>query len=500
MRMVIKSSPKILVVVMSLMAQNVFAQDDKNSSLQSLPSTAAQWQTTAKQDIEAAYQQSVANHPGMFDSHNPDFPTLLESAKREGLALASQINNAQGYAAAIARFNMVLQDGHAGAVALLPKELKQPRRWPGFSAVWRGDGLKVYYSEHAKVSKGDKIIRCNNTPIEPLMRKTIFTFHGQVEQPGHWWHHGRRLLVDDGNPFLPKLKTCDFAKANGSTYSVQLKWTERPESVKQHLVNAYNGDELAIGLHWPTEGIAWIAMPTFSPNEQQKADYQQLFVDLAKQRAQLLTAKAVILDLRHNQGGSSYWSLKVAEQLWGQQVVTYRKEQASEKTQVWWRASKDNTEYVESLKVILKDQPEMYEMVKEVSAGMQLSLDEGAPFYVEKNQPSEHSAGEVTGSDFQNKAMVIVPGQCGSACLDAVDTFKLFANTVLFGAPSSSDSTYMEVRLVDTPSGLSKVIIPNKVYVDRPRANGFYYQPDIPYYGLEWATEALLKQLKSTLE
>ena len=58
----------------------------------------------------------------------------------------------------------------------------------------------------------------------------------------------------------------------------------------------------------------------------------------------------------------------------------------------------------------------------------------------------------------------------------------------------------MEVRLVDTPSGLSKVIIPNKVYVDRPRANGFYYQPDIPYYGLEWATEALLKQLKSTLE
>ena len=63
MRMVIKSSPKILVVVMSLMAQNVFAQDDKNSSLQSLPSTAAQWQTTAKQDIEAAYQAISCQSP-----------------------------------------------------------------------------------------------------------------------------------------------------------------------------------------------------------------------------------------------------------------------------------------------------------------------------------------------------------------------------------------------------------------------------------------------------
>ncbi|MGO2131045.1 MAG: S41 family peptidase, partial [Pseudoalteromonas prydzensis] len=430
MRKLTKSSPRKFVVMMSLMTISVYAQADKASDVQSLPSSIAQWQTTAKQDIEAAYQQSVANHPGIYDSHNPGFPKLLESAKRQSLALAQQVNNAQGYAAAIARFNTALQDGHAGVVAVLPDELRLPRHWPGFSVVWRGDGLKVYYSEHSQIAKGDKVIRCNNTPIEPLMRKTIFTFHGQVEQPGHWWEQGWRLLVDDGNPFLPKLKTCDFVKANGSTYSVQLQWTERPESVKQHLVNAYNGDKLAIGLHWPTEGIAWIAMPTFSPNEQQKADYQQLFVDLSKQRAQLLTAKAVILDLRHNQGGSTFWSLKVAEQLWGQQLVTYRKEQASEKTQVWWRASKDNTEYVESLKVILKDQPEMYEMVKKVSAGMQLSLDEGAPFYVEKNQPSEQSTGEVTGSDFQNKAMVIVPGQCGSACLDAVDTFKLFANTV----------------------------------------------------------------------
>ncbi|MGO2012316.1 MAG: S41 family peptidase [Pseudoalteromonas sp.] len=500
MTKVIKSAPKILVVVMSLMAQNVFAQDDKNSALQSLPSTAAQWQATAKQDIEAAYQQSVANHPGMYDSYNPDFPKLLESAKHQGLALAKQVINAQGYAAAIARFNTVLQDGHAGAVAVLPKELKQPRRWPGFSAVWRGDGLKVYYSEHSQIAKGDKIIRCNNMPIVPLMRKSIFSFHGQVGQPGHWWHNGRRLLIDDGNPFLPKLKTCDFSKTNGSTYSVQLQWTERPESVKQHLVNAYNGDELPIGLHWPSKDIAWIAMPTFSPNEQQKSDYQQLFIDLAKQRPRLLTAKAVILDLRHNQGGSSFWSLKIAEQLWGQQIVNYRREKANAKTQVWWRASKDNTEYVESLMAILKDQPEMYKMVKEVSAGMQLSLNEDAPFYVEHNQPLEQSLAKVTSSDFQNKAMVIVPGQCGSACLDAVDTFKLFSNTVLFGAPSSSDSTYMEVRLVDTPSGLSKVIIPNKVYVDRPRDKGFYYQPDIPYYGLEWTTEALLKQLKSTLE
>ena len=498
MRHIIKSYAKVFVIGTPLLTANVYAQDNV-SSLENLPTTAAQWQVTAERDVEAAYQQSVENHPGMFDSQNPDFPKLLESAKRQGLALAKQVTNAQGYAAAIARFSTVLQDGHAGAVAILPEQLKQPRRWPGFSAVWRGDGLKVYYSEHSQITKGDKVIRCNNTPIEPLMRQTLFTFHGQVEQPGHWWNQGRRLLIDDGNPFLPQLKSCDFAKANGSTYSVKLQWVERPKSVRQHLMNAYNGDELAVGLHWPTKDIAWVAMPTFAPNEQQKADYKQLFADLATQRAQLLTAKAVILDLRHNQGGSSYWNVKVAEQLWGQQIVSYRKEQASAKTQVWWRASKDNTQHVEVLKVVLKDQPEMYEMVKEVSAGMQVSLDKGMPFYVEQNLPAEQSAGEVTDSDFKNKAMVIVPGQCASACLDAIDTFKLFSNTVLFGAPSSADSMYMDVRLVDTPSGLSKVIIPNKVYVDRPRGEGYFYQPDIPYYGLEWTTDALLEQIINIL-
>ncbi|NMM39853.1 S41 family peptidase [Pseudoalteromonas arctica] len=500
MTKVIKSAPKILVVVMSLLAAHVYAQGDEASSMAHFPLTASQWQAVTEQDIQYAYAQTVANHPGMFDKLNLDFPELLDSAKYQALELAKQVTTPQAYAAAIARFNTVLQDGHAGAVAVLSKELKQPRRWPGFSAVWRGDGLKVYYSEHSQITKGDKVIRCNNTPIEPLMRKTIFSFHGQVEQPGHWWNQGRRLLIDDGNPFLPKIKSCDFVNVNGATYSVQLTWSVRPQNVRQHLANAFNGDELPIGLHWANKDIAWIAMPTFSPNEQQQADYRKLFADLAKQRVQLLTAKAVILDLRHNQGGSSFWSLKVAEQLWGQQIVSYRREKANAKTQVWWRASKENTEYVESLKAVLKDQPEMYEMVKEVSAGMQLSLNKGDAFYVEHNQPPEQSLVEVTSSDFQNKAIVIVPGQCGSACLDAVDTFKLFSNTALFGAPSSSDSTYMEVRLIDTPSGLSKVIIPNKVYVDRPREKGFYYQPDIPYYGLEWTTKALLKQVNSLLE
>ncbi len=90
---------------------------------------------------------------------------------------------------------------------------------------------------------------------------------------------------------------------------------------------------------------------------------------------------------------------------------------------------------------------------------------------------------------------MIVPGQCASACLDALDSFKLFANTQLVGAPSSTDSTYMEVRLETLPSGFAKVILPIKVYVNRPRKKGFYYQPDIKFNELEWTTQALVKMI-----
>lgn len=483
-----------LLGLLTIISFNSFSQND-DFVKPNFPRTATQWQALTAHDIEYAYAQTAANHPGMYDSDNPNFPTLLEDAKQHALTLAQQVTTPQGYEAAIARFNTILQDGHAGAVAVLPDEFKLPRRWPEFSAVWRGDSLRVYYSEHHKVNKGDTIIRCNNTDIKTLMRETLFNFHGEVDQPGHWWNQGWRLLSDDGNPFLPKLKNCDFVNANGATYSVILKWSVRPKSVSKQLKYAYNGDELPIGLGWPSKNIAWVAMPTFSPNELQIADYQTLLDDLTKQRGKLLNAKTVVLDLRHNQGGSSFWSLKVAEQLWGEHIVNQKRAQYGRNTQVWWRASEENTNYVESLKVLLKEQPQMYDMVDKVSAGMKESLEKEAIFYVEEKAASTQAA-VVAQSDFNNNVIVIVPGQCASACLDAIDTFKLFSNTMLLGAPSSADSTYMEVRLVDTPSGLTKVIIPNKVYVDRPRGKGAYYKPDIPFNELEWTTQALLARIK----
>jgi hypothetical protein len=57
----------------------------------------------------------------------------------------------------------------------------------------------------------------------------------------------------------------------------------------------------------------------------------------------------------------------------------------------------------------------------------------------------------------------------------------------------------MEVRSQPLASGLAEVIIPNKVYVKRPRANGQTYLPAIYLRELSWSTANFLKLVEADL-
>ncbi|RVT46014.1 peptidase [Rheinheimera sediminis] len=471
-----------------------------------VPASAQEWAELTRQDIEAAYQITAENHPGMADRQNPDFRQQLLQAKTNALLLSTQVTDAYGYEAAIDRFSTSLQDGHAGAYATLPDSVPAIRRWPGFNTVWRGDALWVYYSEQTGVTAGMQVLSCEGKPVESLIKDRVFAFAGQAGQPGHWWSYGGRLLLDDGNPFNPPLKQCQLVKSGAEAVDITLNWVERPATAMQHVEAAYNGDKLAIGLTW-LQDIAWIAMPTFSPDADEIKLYESLFSSLEQQRSLLLQAKAIVLDLRHNQGGSSYWSVQVASALWGKKRVESLGNALFRNTEVWWFASRGNTAYVKSLYDVLKAQGQttMLPWIQAVGQGMQKSLETGNAFYVEGNDTEADVASVLPDPTAELPPLhapvyVIMPGQCASACLDAVDVFSLFENTKLAGAPSSADSTYMDVRFEPLPSGLGKVIIPNKVYVNRPRANGQYYTPALTHNELDWSTQALLQKVLSDIK
>jgi len=174
------------------------AQPEKNSLLPALPvipTSAKAWSQAAKADIEAAFQETMENHPGVYDVNNPRFTSRLKLARKQGLSLAQQVTNAAGFAAAIDAFSVALHDGHAGAFSTLDEKILPATRWPGFVAIWRGESLYVYASESGEPQAGAKVIACDGVPIRDLILKNVLAFQGRADEPGHWWVRARKVFM-----------------------------------------------------------------------------------------------------------------------------------------------------------------------------------------------------------------------------------------------------------------------------------------------------------------
>nr|WP_314860033.1 S41 family peptidase [uncultured Undibacterium sp.] len=480
-----------------------------NQSNRSLPNTPAAWSAAALNDIKIAYQETYDNHPGVYDTQNPSFLKNLQHAKQRGLALAATVTNAAGYKAAIERFNVSLQDGHAGAYTNLTEKDLPPMRWPGFITVWRGDSLYVYASEGGGPEAGAKVLGCDGIKTRDLVLKNLFSFRGIASEPGSWWVLPRAIFYDVGNPFIELPKRCQFAY-EGKTFSKTLQWQLANENFNKWRNESYNGDELPVGMTEPRPGLIWVAMPSFQPNEKERDAYRQLTAEIKAQRQRYLDSEAIVIDLRHNQGGSSAWSKQFAQSLWGTERVNRRLQAFAQKQEIWWRSSKANTDYLADLVETLKQEKQMgaVAVFAKVQVGMQQALARGDTYYVnpkvavEETTLTQEDAKRDLDSDppaFTKPVYVIVPGQCASACLDALDVFTQFENTKLIGAPSSADSTYMEVRQKKLPSGLATVIIPNKMYVNRPRGAGVFYTPAIAVTEIDWSSATFLKVVERDL-
>jgi hypothetical protein len=470
------------------------------------PATAAEWRRAALTDIDAAYQLTLENHPGVYDSNNPDFKGNLASARRDALALAGRVTDAHGYSAALQRFDAGFHDGHAGVQAQLDAHLRQRPRWPGFVTAWRRDALYVVGSAAGGPAAGARVNSCDGKPVNDLIASNVFAFQGKIEEPGAWWTLARELFVDFHNPFIKLPRVCQFT-VDGATFSAALHWQASTDQSDNWRWDTYNGDDLPVGLSQPASALYWMAMPTFMPDEAQRDAYRAASAELLAHRQRYLDARAIVIDLRQNQGGSSDWSLSFARALWGQQRVDRRMDAWSKNETVWWRASDGNIAHMRMLRAKLLQQRQLESAADKVGRlnGMVAARARGDKFYVAGDALPAAAQADAVDDDsgapaaLQKPVYVIVPGQCASACLDALDVFTRFPNTRLIGAPSSSDSDYMEVRHEVLPSGLAQVTIPVKMYVGRARANGQFYTPSVYVTTLGWSTADFVAAIEKDL-
>jgi hypothetical protein len=466
-----------------------------------LPSSPAEWRAAAVRDIEAGYRVTLAEHAGAHDPHNPAFLANLEAARAHANALAARVADGAGYTAAVLAFSSRIQDGHAGLYPTFDMDDVKPPQWPGFMAAWRGD-LFVHAAEEGSARAGERIVSCDGKDARALMEQNLFPWFGRIREEGQWWSQVRNLFFDFGNPFVQRPQRCVF-ELDGRRTERTLAWRAVPESARTWGRDSMYGDTLPVGLTEPRKNLFWVAMPTFQPSDQERAAYQAIYQQVRSQRARFLGADAIVVDLRRNQGGSSWWSRDFAAALWGEARLKERDAASKAKVEIWYRAAPGNIAFFRQMKEdeAAAGRPESAEWWAKREAGMLAAQAAGRPYFVAKDKDKEDgkAAAAPAPAPFTRPVYVIVPGNCASACLDAIDYFKLFPNTKLVGAPSSADSTYMEVRQEVLPGGLGRVIVPTKLWVNRPRGNGEFYRPDIPVTAVRWSTAGFLDVIERDL-
>jgi hypothetical protein len=165
-------------------------------------------------------------------------------------------------------------------------------------------------------------------------------------------------LIDDGNPFVTLPKNCLFKRGSQSARR-QLKWSPIPEYYGAWRNGSINGDLLPIGMIERAPGIGWIAMPDFQPDDEGVAAYKKLYSDIESTLPKLRQSRAIVLDLRYNEGGSSNWSKMLAERIWGKARVARARKAYFAKTQTWWRPTEGNLGEVKQFVTLLETQGDL---------------------------------------------------------------------------------------------------------------------------------------------
>lgn len=457
------------------------------------------WSDAAKQDVEAGYRLFRDSHPGWYDPDNREFRAQLERARKLGLRAASAARDEAGYEDALGAFSATISDGHARLVGT-DSASDVAARWPGFTVAWRGERLLVAETgPDSPVPTGAEVTQCDGKPIRAFIAARLASRGMRPAEPGQWWSKSPRALVDSSDASGRPPSTCQFRiSSETAPRTLSLHWSRAPSDLSNLLKRASDGERTAIGLSQPRPGLFLIGLPDFDPDEAGRAAYRRLFAELKERQPDLHRARAVVIDLRYNDGGSGEWPLEIARALWGTSPVDAAMAVWHKPVQIWWRASAGNTAYVKQLQMRLREegQREPADQLGKVVRVMDAALKSRRPFAVEpRDKPLADTS--VARSDFTTPVYVITPGRCASACLDAVDTFKRFPNTRLIGAPTSADSAYLEVRTAPLPSRHGVAIIPTKLWMYRPRKGGQAYVPDLEAKQLDWTTKTFLDMIEA---
>ena len=463
------------------------------------PTTAYAWQALTRADLAAMDKTIRENTPIAFDTETPALKNWLSAGFVAANARANLVTNEQGWFYTLAAFANGFGDPH---LSVNPIGELPAARWPGFVVSAVDDKAVVVLRDEADsdaLPLGIKIIRCEATPLKTLVDTRVFPFVLNPQMPSDKRRAITRLFLDRQNPFAPAVTDCDVETPDGKKAVIKLNWREIPtNAVAQRawfaaFQNASIGTTPDFGVSEPAAGVTWISVPTFQSGSQTAPKLEALIADVEKRANNMRESRAIVIDTRGNGGGNSAWARKLAEAIFGKEILKKYAPPMPE-SGVDWRASEANIAYWKAWETQMSREfgpfSESRLFAQHVATSMENARDEGKAFY-RQGADKTSTIGGLTAkrparnlaSPFKAEVYFLSNGSCGSSCLNFADTVLFIPGIKLIGQATSADGLLMDVRQETLPSGMARLTIPQKIARGGARGNMEFYPVDIQYDG-----------------
>lgn len=440
------------------------------------------WRQMAIDDLEFIRNTLQAQHPGPLNTDQPEFKAWLETGYQQAMNDLDQVRSYGGYRALLHRYVAGFRDGHLGLHLHLHYKVGQ---WPGFMVVWRGDRFEVYHVEPNldAPSVGDRLVACDGKDTDTLWTERVMPFLGKGI-PADRYRQGPELLINHANPLQENPERCTFERGE-QTFDVTLNWTWPDEGyIDQYRIPATTGQRNALAIRELDDGAAWLSIPTFGPQGDDTERMQSIMAGLSEYRDR----EYLVVDVRGNGGGSSYWAEAFVRGLYGD--AFWEALSVHDEGYAVHRVSAENLEHFENLLPQIAqssgEESAFYRYFEAVVAGLRQALEHGEGLYEhhwEDEATPEDAVGEAAEPLFNGQLYFLTDSACGSACLDFADVVLQLPNMTHVGHPTSADTIYMEVRGLGLPSRNGRIGFATKFYRNRLRGNNEYYLPSETWKG-----------------
>lgn len=479
-----------LMLLLGVFPAMTFAQS--KPALPAKPSTAEGWRALALTDLDAAAQLLRDHSPIPFDKENPKTAAWLEEGLKRAKARAADVQGESDWLNALLLYSHGFGDPH---VIIAPLGEPPPAQWPGFIVTAQGADAVVVARDESDADAlplGTLIRRCDARSLAALADERVFPVVFHPALPADRRRAITRLFFHRPNALLPATSACTVVPPGAPAREVTLRWRDLPADRNEWMEKfraASTGPSTDWGVSEPAPGVFWIGVPTFSSGPQTAPKLDALVKAVAAQGDAIRRARAIIIDTRGNGGGNSAWADKLAEAIFTPEVLKQHGP-PSFRSGVDWRASKGNAafwrQWAEQMKTEFGEAN--YRRALRYVERFEKHADDPVPLFRDGAEKVDAGGGMTTRrpsgeSPFPARVYFLSNGSCGSSCLNFADRVLFVPGVKLIGLATSGDGLLMDVRNETLPSGLARLVIPQKVARGRGRGSLEVYLPDVPYEG-----------------